>query len=73
MRKLTTLLAAAAVVAVGLSTVPANAYEGWSPYGSENGGWHQRSREQAWREMEWRRHEWFRHHWHASYYSPRGY
>jgi hypothetical protein len=59
MRRIAPLLAAAAVVTVGLSLAPANAYEGWNPYGWQNNSW----REHAWREHEWREHAWRRHVW----------
>jgi len=60
-------LAAAAVVAVGLSTAPAQAYDGryqGSGYGSYDHGWDQHQwRERAWHQREWRAH----HRWYPRY------
>ena len=74
MRRIATLLAAAAVMAVGLSTAPANAHDGWYSYGWHNGWQDNRTfREPAWREPEWREHAWRRHLWWEHYRSYRGY
>ena len=78
MRQIATLLAAAvaaaAVVAVGLSTAPAQAHDGWGyqwgNYQSREPAWS----EQEWRERAWRRHEWReRHPWYPAYYRNYGY
>jgi hypothetical protein len=68
MRRIATLPAATADVAVGFSTAPASADDGWYPYGGYYNGW----RERAWREHEWREHAWRRHLWwehHRGYYG----
>jgi hypothetical protein len=59
MRRIATLLAAATVMAVGLSTAPASAHDGWYSNGWQDNAW----REHAWREREWREHAWRRHLW----------
>ena len=76
MRRIATLLAAGAVMAVGLSTTPANAHDGWYSNGWHNGWQDNRTfREPAWREREWREHAWrghlwWEHHrWHPGYYQ----
>jgi len=68
MRRMATLLAAAAVVASGLSVTSAFAHEGWR--GGED-GW----RGHEWREQTWRRHEWWEHQGrnYNRYYAPRTY
>jgi hypothetical protein len=69
--ELQTLLAAAAVVTVGLSIAPAYAYEGGYPYGWQNDTWREHAwREHEWREHAWRRHVWWeQHRWHPGYYQ----
>ena len=73
MRRIATLFAAAAVIAVGLSTAPANAHDGWYSNGwQDNAGREHAWREHAWREREWREHAWRRHLWwehHRGYYG----
>src|SRR5258708_27290580 len=60
MRRISILLAAAAIVAVGLSTAPAQAYDG--EHRGANSGWHNQGWDQhAVRERWWRRYDWYEH------------
>jgi len=63
MRRVSILLAVAAIVASGLSVTPAFAHEGRH---EGDHGW----RGQEWREQAWRRHQWREHRrWYSGYYN----
>jgi hypothetical protein len=69
MRRIATLLAAAAVVAVGLGTVPASAYDGRHQSAWHNGGHERAWRASDWRGRDWRHHEWRAHRWYPRYHG----